>query len=134
MKFAGDAEPADAPAASFWSRFDKSDLYRLVENGLIALGVLAAILFVLRPMALRLSVAPAASSLLPGGDASALPSVAGAVGDGTVRLEGGTDAMTKVANVDGELRVASITRVANLVEERAEDSLAMLRNWLAEAN
>lgn len=134
MKFAGDTEPADAPAASFLSRFDKSDLYRLVENGLVALGVLAAILFVLRPMALRLSVAPAASSMLPGSDASAMPTLAGAANDGAARLEGGAEAMTKIANVDGELRVASISRVANLVEERAEDSLAMLRNWLAEAN
>lgn len=132
MKFAGADETADLPAQSFWSRFDKSDVYRLAENGLIALGVLAALLFVLRPMALRLSVAATPTSLVTNGtDASALP--AGAV-SGAARLGSSGDEMTQIANVEGEMRTASITRVVALVEERAEDSVAMLRNWLAEAN
>jgi hypothetical protein len=42
--------------------------------------------------------------------------------------------MVHIANVEGELRMASITRVATLVDERTEASVAMLRNWLTEVN
>ncbi len=130
MRFAGAEEGPEAPAPSFWSRFDKSDMYRLGENGAVALGVLAALLFVLRPMALRLSVAanPAAVQA-----SSGAPALAGAPG-AAARLEHGSDEMVHVANVEGEMRMASITRVTTLIEERTEDSVGMLRNWLAEAD
>ena len=130
MRFAGAEEGPDAPPLSFWSRFDKSDMYRLGENGLVALGVLAALLFVLRPMALRLSVAATPAPIQAGGGNAALPGTPGA----TARLEHGSDEMVNVANVEGEMRMASITRVTTLIEERTDDSVAMLRNWLAEAN
>ena len=130
MKFAGAEDTAELAAPSFWSAFDKSDAYRLGENGLIALGVLAALLFVLRPMAVRLSVAAVPTARLAGTDASAVPGSAGAA----ARLENGSGEMMQIANVEGEMRTASITRVVTLVEERTEDSVAMLRNWLAEAN
>jgi flagellar M-ring protein FliF len=131
MRFAGADEGPEPPPPSFWSRFDKSDVYRLAENGLVALGVLAALLFVLRPMALRLSVAatPAAIQASSGG----APALAGTPGT-TARLEHGGDEMVNVANVEGEMRVASISRVTTLIDERADDSVAMLRNWLAEAS
>ena len=134
MKFAGSDDVADTSTPSIWSRFDKSDVNRLVENGLIALGVLAALLFVLRPMALRLSVAAAPTPLVAGSSASAVPGIA-SDSSGAPRLEGGgPEGMTRIANVEGEMKTASITRVAALIEERAEDSVAMVRNWLAEAN
>lgn len=66
MRFTGPDEAPDPAAAPFWARFDKADLFRLVENGL------------------------------------------------------------------GAMRIASIRRVSALVDERIEDSVAMLRNWLAE--
>ena len=36
----------------------------------------------------------------------------------------------QVANVEGAMRVASIRRVADLVENRPQESLAVLRGWL----
>ena len=130
MRFAGADDGPEPPAPSFWSRFDKSDMYRLGENGLVALGVLAALLFVLRPMALRLSVAAHPAQVQASSGAPALagtPSTA-------AQLEHGTDEMVHVANVEGEMRMASITRVTTLIEERTDDSVGMLRNWLAEAD
>ena len=132
MRFAGADEGPEAPAPSFLSQFDKSDMFRLGENGLVALGVLAALLFVLRPMALRLSVA-ATPTPIQGSGTSGGPALAGVPG-AAARLEHGSDEMVHVANVEGEMRMASITRVTTLIEERTDDSVAMLRNWLAEAN
>ena len=128
MRFAGSDDAAEPPPPSFWSRFNKSDIYRVGETGLVALGILAAMLLVLRPMALRLSVAAAPTSLAAG---SATDALTGA-GD-AARLQNGADEMVQVANVEGEMRMASIKRVATLVDERVDDSVAMLRNWLAEA-
>ena len=42
--------------------------------------------------------------------------------------------MVQLSNVEGAMRTASIKRVAALVEARPDESVAMLRNWLAEAN
>ena len=126
MRFTGSEEGPEAAAAPFLSRFDKADLFRLVENGLVALAVLAALLLVLRPMALRVSLA--AKPALAGAAAASLPGA-----DATARLENGGDEMVHVANVEGAMRTASIRRVSSLVDERIDDSVAMLRNWLAEA-
>ena len=129
MRFAGSDDAAEPPPPAFWSRFDKSDIYRVGETGLVALGILAAMLLVLRPMALRLSVAASPAPLAAGSAADALTGTGDAA-----RLENGADEMVQVANVEGEMRMASIKRVATLVDERADDSVAMLRNWLAEAS
>ena len=133
MRFSGAEDGPEAPAASFLSQFNKSDMYRVGESGLVALGVLAAMLFVLRPMALRLSVAAAPAAAIQGSGTSGAPALAGAPGE-TARLEHGSDEMVRMANVEGEMRMASITRVTTLIEERTDDSVAMLRNWLAETN
>lgn len=132
MRFTGPDEGPDTSTAPVWARLDKADLFRLGENGLVALAVLAALLFVLRPMALRLAVAPkraVGGPAMARSDGSRLASA-----DGTVRLGSGAEEMVQVANVDGAMRVASIRRVAELVEQRTEDSLAMLRSWMAEAS
>lgn len=132
MRFAGPEDGPEPAPPSFWSRIDHSDLFRLAENALIGLAVLATVLFVLRPMALRVSVAPAALTGpgAPGTSANgtALP------GTEAARLESGADEMVQLNNVEGTMRVASIKRVAALIDERPEESVAMLRNWLAETN
>ncbi len=130
MRFAGSEEGPEGPVPSIWSRFDKTDIYRVGENGLVALGVIATLLFVLRPMALRLSVAATPAAVQAGSSGTTLPQSAGAI----AQLNSDAEQMVHIANVDGELRMASITRVASLVDERTDDSVAMLRNWLAEAN
>ena len=130
MRFAEAEAGIEAAPPTFWSRFDKSDLYRIGGNGFVALAVLAALLFVLRPMALRLSVAAAPPPIEATGQADALSAAAGS----TASLTDESDEMVRVANVEGEMRMASMKRVAALIEQRTEDSVAMLRNWLTEVN
>jgi flagellar M-ring protein FliF len=87
-------------------------------------------------MALRLAIAPkaalaagGAAAGIAGGDASAL-----AGGRPAGQIED-SEEMVQMANIDGALRMSSIRRVSDLVDGRAEDSLSLLRSWLApEAN
>ena len=116
------------PAAPFWSRLDKADLFRLAENWLVALAVLAALLFVLRPMALRVSLRRQAGRS-PEPPTTALPPAEGAARPGN-----GTEEMVQVANIEGAMRdrldpTVSPPSSTNAVDE----SVAMLRSWLAEA-
>ena len=92
--------------------------------------MLAGLLFVLRPMALRIGM-PAKAAL------------AGAAAGGGAVLEGGKvvgqieeeEEMVRMANIDGAMRMSSIRKVADLIESRSDESLALLRSWLApEAN
>ncbi len=132
MRFATPEEGPEAPPLPFWSRIDHSDLFRLAENGLVGLAVLAALLFVLRPMALRVSLAATALPGATGAPGQSQPAIAGE--QGAARLENGSDEMIQLNNVEGTMRTSSIKRVATLIEDRPEESVAMLRNWLAETN
>jgi flagellar M-ring protein FliF len=131
MKFAAPDEGPEPGPVPFWSRIDQGDIFRLVENALVGLAVLAALFFVLRPMALQLSVAGKA---LPAAGAASTEAATIAGGETAARLEGGADEMVQLSNVEGTMRTSSIKRVAALIEARPEESVAMLRNWLAEAN
>jgi flagellar M-ring protein FliF len=130
MRFAAPEEGGDnAAPAPVWAQLEKSDLFRLVQTGLIALAVLAALLFVLRPMALRIGVAPKAA--LAGGT----PDAAALEGGKPVGQIEDAEEMVQMANIDGAMRMSSIRKVADLIESRSDESLALLRSWLApEAN
>ncbi len=126
MRLTAAEESPEAAAVPVWARLDKADLLRLAETGLSALAVLFCLLFVLRPLVLRLSMPPKAA--LGGPEAVALAGVAA----GTVPEE----EMVQMANVEGAMRMSSLRRVAALVDSRPEDSrpedsLALLRGWIA---
>lgn len=144
MRFSAPDEAATQPAPGWIGRLAASaDMPRLVQTVFVAIIALLALLFVLRPMALRLSTAAARGEALP--DASALaalpdgpPGAAALPGTGAPggssdakeheRLE--DEAMMHLANVDGQLRVSSIRRIAALVAKYPEASLTIVRGWM----
>jgi len=147
MPFAAMDEAAAplAPRGIFGLPLDRADLTRLVESGLIALVGLVALLFVLRPMVVRLVKLPTAATTLPGTNAAALTGPGGAALPGAAAdalagpaslaaLPGsaGDDAMVDVANVEGQIRVSSIRRAAELVERYPNETLGIVRTWLGE--
>lgn len=155
MRFTVPDEVAEPAALPIWAQFDKADLMRLAEAALLALAVLACLGLVLRPMVLRLALAQPLLAGAQGGMGGAVGgAIAGAAGggvgggagvmigpDGVTALPGagggggeampGDDEVTRMANVEGELRVASLRRVASLVAAHPEESLAMVRSWIA---
>ena len=156
MRFTATDDPAEpTKPAMFGLPVDKSDLMRLGQTGLLGLVALAALLFVLRPMVMRLttvapaaieggaagsmllapgSVSPAASAgtalAIAGPGGSAGLALAGPLGSATVHAPSG-EAMVRVGSIDGAMRASSLRGVAELIEKHPEESLAVMRNWMA---
>ncbi len=147
MRFTGIEDAPEPAALPVWARLDKADLVRLAEAGLLAVAVVLCMALVLRPMVLRVALAGAQGGAGGGADGGAAGAIVGSgpaalaasgAGGGAAALPGaehghepGEDDMMRLANVEGELRAASIRRVAELVEKHPEASLAMIRGWIA---
>jgi flagellar M-ring protein FliF len=142
MRFTGtDETTTREPDGVLGMRFDRADAMRLAQT--IVLGLVGALtlLFVLRPMVLRLSAVSqepfageavtAATQKLPGraervGGAAATPD-----GSGQTGLLGEDDMIT-LANVEGQMHASSIRRIGELVEQHPEASLSIVRGWIAQ--
>ena len=114
----------------------------LGQSAIMGLVVLLALLFVVRPMAMRLTGGGA-----PGGGADA-PMLEAATGGGralTVTRGGGglagggaatallaDESMVELANIEGQIRASSIRRIAELVEKHPDESLNIMRGWIAQ--
>lgn len=137
-------EPPPAAAGWFGIRLDQLDLLHAGQNVLLGLFMLVALLFVVRPMANRMSVTAspghADSVMVTGADGIARPvalagpaGMAGAAGaPGTeLQLVPAEEDMVSMANVNGRLRAASLRQIATLVNQHPEESLNIVRGWLA---
>ncbi len=147
MRFTLPEDGADAAAVPVWAQFDKADLVRLIETGLAALAALVCLLAVFRPMVLRIALAQPrlAGAMAAGGggadlslegggvaaDGTALPRPGGGAINGAGAAAEAADEVIRLANVEGELRVASLRRVADMVAAHPDETLAMIRNWIA---
>ncbi|WP_428391458.1 flagellar basal-body MS-ring/collar protein FliF [Lichenicoccus sp.] len=136
------------PAGLFAFRMTRDDMMQLGQTGLLGLFILLALLFVVRPMVLRLT---AQSAALAGGQMSG--AIASAVG-GALSFDSGSraassgpqptgtglallgppaltdESMVSIANIDGRLRASSIRQIVELVSSHPEESLSILRGWL----
>jgi len=129
---------------------------RILESAILAVVALAAILLLLRPLVGRLGVAlvpQPALAMAGGGGVVAVeggPNVTVITGpDGTQTLvaappgtaalpgaaagEGAAaeDQMVSVARVDGQMRASALQALAELVDRNPEQSVAVIRRWLA---
>ena len=119
MRFVNDGDGQEVAAPAGWMHLEKSEILHLAETGFLAVGALLVLLFVMRPLMLRLTMQPASvpAALALAADTAALNAPA-------------EEELTQVANVVGALRTASIRKVSELVDARHEESLAMLRSWI----
>jgi flagellar M-ring protein FliF len=132
------ADGEGVTAASPFS-FDKNDIMRGGELGVMALMVVLIILFVVRPM-----LKP------PAGAGTALALAGAAPGAGGVPVtqlqidpatgqpapmaalaapDGGID----ISRIEGQVKASSVRQVAEFVEKHPEESVSILRSWLHEA-
>jgi len=144
MRFADTTEAAASePAAGLMGLgLERADWMNLGQSAIMGLVVLLALLFVVRPMAMRLTGGGA-----PGGGADA-PMLEAATGGGralTVTRGGGglagggaatallaDESMVELANIEGQIRASSIRRIAELVEKHPDESLNIMRGWIAQ--
>ena len=105
-----------------WAKLEKSEILRIAETAFLALAALLILLFVLRPMVIRLTMPPQA--LLAG---PAILALAEGAPGGPLAVE---EERVQLANVEGTLRMASIRKVSELVDAFPDESLALLRSWI----
>lgn len=139
VKFTRDEQ--DIKASSFLSSFDKNDIMRAAELGILAIVAALVIFFVIRPM-----IVPPKQAGGSAADKTALlegPSD-GALGQLTYEedsLEGipqlfdpdDLDRRINIARVEGQVKSSSIKRVVSFIEQNPDESIAILRSWLHES-
>lgn len=127
--------------------FDKNDIMRAVELGVLALVGILMIFFVARPL---LGGGGGGKQGAAGGG-NALVGPAGQVtrvmvspdgqqmqitGDGQLALPGpgGDEAHARIdmARVDGQVRASAVRKVSEFVERHPDESVSILRSWLHE--
>ena len=148
LRFAEEDAPEPVPAGLLGLPIERPDIVRLAETALFGLVAILALLLVARPMVLRLAAMPALAG--PGADASAAfladdrAGSAGRMGGGagaTIGAPHGTgeqallehDSMVNMANVEGQMRASSLRRTAQIAEANPEETLAVVRSWMAQA-
>jgi flagellar M-ring protein FliF len=134
MRFAEPPMPVDSGERGFFDiAFTSSTVARIIESALFALVALVAILLLGRPAVRRLVTLakPSQSGALAGAAGTAalagsggLPAVAGAAGPEQ-------DGMVTLAMVQGQMRASSINQIQQLVESNPEQSLNVIRRWIA---
>lgn len=122
------AEEAQGAAGMLGLPLERAELFRIGEAALAILLFLVFIYAFARPTVARLvSLSPQEAplqSLSAGGSAA----LGAAMSPPLPPLE---EAMVTMAQVDGQVRAASLRALAGLVDERPEEAVQTLRNWLA---
>jgi flagellar M-ring protein FliF len=146
MRFIADDETpvASAPAGLLGGLMDQTSILRLAETGLIGLIGLLALLLVLRPMVLRLTTL--APDRLGGGGGELALATGGSPAGSSVSAEFALgapasganaglledDSMVSIAQIEGQLRASSLRRVADLADKHPDETLSILRGWMAQ--
>lgn len=132
------------------SGFDKNDIMRFAELGILGFVALLILLFAVRPFIKNLS-APAPGQIALAGPGQPVTRLV-TLSDGTQQqvvvdqagepiaiagpVSGGSeiDSRIDIAKIEGQVKASSIKRVSEFVEKHPDESVAILRNWLHESN
>ncbi len=128
------------------SGFDKNDIMRAGELGVLGIVAILILLFAVRPFIKNLSE-PNVVAALPSSGAPVTRMIT--LSDGTQQQvvvdEDGEplaiagpvsdiDSRIDIAKIEGQVKASSIKRVSEFVEKHPEESVAILRNWLHESS
>ena len=142
MRFAVPDDSLAVPAAGLLGlNLEKSDLLGLGQSAILAVVVLLALMFVLRPLALRLSSATPLTS--PGGVGTLLGPQAGASFISPSQMSSSIspsmlpamltdESMVNIINVEGQLKASSLRKLSEMVDKHPDESLAIMRSWLTQ--
>jgi flagellar M-ring protein FliF len=144
VRFPTVADPDGVTAASPLMGFDKNDIMRGVELGVLAIVAILMMIFIVRPLMKSASGGGQPMQMLAGGPgltrvvttadgqpmqlsvdpATGQLALPGPVGE----LEHKID----IARIEGQVKASSVKRVAEFVEKHPEESVSILRGWLHE--
>jgi flagellar M-ring protein FliF len=142
-------DPDGVTAANPLMGFDKNDLMRGAEMGVLAIVAVLMVLFIVRPL-LKSATGPGQSMAMLTGGPGATQMVMTADGQqmqltadpitGQLALPspmhgaaGELDHKIDIARIEGQVKASSVKRVSEFVEKHPEESVSILRGWLHES-
>jgi len=125
VRFDPEIETAGVISASPFN-FDKNDIMRAAELGVMVLVAALIVFFVVKPM---LTVAGGGAGLAGG---SAGGAALGAPGQVLSLAAPSDDVGIDIARIEGQVRASSVKKVAEFVEKHPDESVSILRSWLHE--
>jgi flagellar M-ring protein FliF len=154
------AEEASVPESPgiLGVHLEKPDFMRLAQTALFGVIGLLAVLLVLRPMVARLTaLAPGGGTLvladgtvLPAGAAAAgIPAIGGptgmmalagpgaaggAQGAAQIAAQLEDEAMVTLSQVEGQMRASALRKLSDIVGAHPDETLTIMRGWMAEQN
>lgn len=130
MRMPQEGDVAAAPDSSVHSLLQTllspDTLTGLSQTLVLALVALLAVLLVFRPVMLRLTAVPPASAAAP------TPLPAPALAELAPPSE--APATTSLPRIEGTVAAASLRNLSDLVEHHPDETLSIIRAWLAESN
>ena len=143
--------PADLVETSLIQQllsFNREDILRFAELGVISLLVLVVLMTVVRPLLKQVLASDNSVRAIPSfmREAQARPDGSGGTGDpagGFRAVTGGADAMAiavdapsekmlAIAQIKGQLKAQSVEKIGAMVSQNPQDSVAVLRGWIHE--
>jgi len=141
QRFTAVDSPEGVQAANPLMGFDKNDIMRAVELGILAVVAVMIMLFIVRPL-LRGAATPGGGGgqmMVAGGGAPGQYSPAGgqqligvdpATGQPLALPHGELDQKIDIARIEGQVKASSVKRVSEFVDKHPEESVAILRSWV----
>ena len=136
MRFTETPELLAAPEGCSACTWTRADMISLAQSSILGAVVLLALLFIVRPMALRLAAVGEASGggemMLEGDEPRALPAPMGLSPAGGAAALLADESMVEMANIEGQLRASSLRKLSELVEKHPDESLNIMRGWMSQ--
>lgn len=148
VRFPSAADPEGVAAANPLMGFDKNDIMRAAELGVLAIVALLMMFFIVRPllkgatgggqpMPMMIAGQPV-TQLATTADGQAMQVTVDPTTGQTLALPGPVpgsdiDAKIDIARIEGQVKASSIRRVSEFVEKHPEESVSILRSWLHES-
>jgi flagellar M-ring protein FliF len=142
VKFPRDDSAEGVTASNPLLGFDKNDIMRVAELGILAIVALLILLFGVRPLMKSLGGAPGGGAFAiagPGGQQTVtrLVTTVDPITGETVETQQLTgpdmEQRLDIARIEGQVKASSVKRVSEFVEKHPDESVAILRSWLHES-
>lgn len=116
-------------------QFTKDDVMYVIELGVMMVLGLVVMFMVIRPLVRRILAADEMAALAGAGPLAAIADESGHAADGaqgTLAHGSATAQMIDVAQVQGQVHAQSVHRVGELAERNPNETVTIIRQWLAE--
>ncbi len=145
VKFPTSEDPDGVTAASPLMGFDKNDIMRGAELGVMAIVAILMMLFIVRPLLkgavsggqMPMLGAPGGTRMIVNADGQPIQvSVDPITGQQMALPSPGNEQLEQkidIARIEGQVKASSVKRVSEFVDNHPDESVAIIRSWLHES-